>query len=78
MLNEHPNIGDFVHFENKWHIVINIGMSKDGELYVKIQDTSGVRCFVRYDELRSRADSTLSKTMISKLENSLDKRGKRK
>ncbi len=78
MLNEHPNIGDFVHFENKWHIVIKIGMSKDGELYVKIQDTSGVRCFVRYDELRSRADSTLSKTMISKLENSLDKIGKRK
>ena len=78
MLNEPPNIGDFVHFENKWHIVINIGMSKDGELYVKIQDTSGVRCFVRYDELRSRADSTLSKTMISKLENFLDKIGKRK
>ena len=78
MLNEHPNIGDFVHFENKWHIVTKIGMSKDGELYVKIQDTRGARCFVRYDELRSRADSTLSKTMISKLENSLDKIGKRK
>ena len=78
MLNEHPNIGDFVRFENKWHIVTKIGMSKDGELYVKIQDTRGARCFVRYDELRSRADSTLSKTMISKLENSLDKIGKRK